>query len=195
MAPAAGRRGGPGPARRGRAPGLPARPGGQRHVRVQSRGCDRHRGTVPPRRRGQRTPRSSTTGGSRKSSATPAQTSRLLPARSPTPPASPNRPPPSPGPVATSPTPPSSSASPRAVTYSPATRPGRSRWPARRSRWPGRSAIRRSSPAACSPSARPSPRPTPNRPAPACARVSSSARRSAIKAPSTTSGPPGSHFS
>ncbi|MGH3338421.1 MAG: hypothetical protein ACRDPL_06285, partial [Propionibacteriaceae bacterium] len=42
--------------------------------------------------------------------------------------------------------------------------------------------------------ARPSPRPTPNRPAPTYARVSSSARRSAIKAPSTWSGPPGSHF-
>jgi predicted ATPase len=104
-------------------------------------------------------------------------------------------PPPSRGPVATSPTPPSSSASPRAVTCSSATRPGRSRWPARRSRWPGSSAIRRSSPAACSPSARPSPRPTPNRPAPTYARVSSSARRSAIKAPSTWSGPPGSHSS
>ncbi len=99
------------------------------------------------------------------------------------------------GPAATSPTPPSSSASPRAVTCLSATRPGRSRWPARRSRWPGRSAIRRSSPAACSPSARPSSRPTPNRPAPTYARVSSSARRSAIKAPSTWSGPPGSHFS
>ena len=35
---------------------------------------------------------------------------------------------------------------------------------------------------------RPSSRPTPNRPAPACARVSSSARRSAIKAPSTRLG-------
>ena len=112
----------------------------------------------------------------------------------PTPPASPNRPPPLRGPAATSPTPPSSSASPRAVTCLSATRPGRCRWPARRSRWPGRSAIRRSSPAACSPSARPSPRPTPNRPVPTYARVSSSARSSAIKAASTRSGPPGSHF-
>jgi hypothetical protein len=34
----------------------------------------------------------------------------------------------------------------------------------------------------------------PNRPGPTYARVSSSARRSPIKAPSTWSGPPGSHF-
>ena len=140
-------------------PGAAAHPGYPLALAVSARFAS-NRGDVTvteelcrARRRGQRTPAIPTTGGSRKSSATPAQTSRLLPARSPTPTASPNRPPPSPGPVATSPTPPSSSASPRAVICLSATRPGGSRWPARRSRWPGRSAIRRSSPAACSPSA------------------------------------------
>jgi predicted ATPase/class 3 adenylate cyclase len=54
----AGRRGGSGAARRGLAPRLSAGTGGERQVRVLSRGCDRHRGTVPPRRRGERTPRS-----------------------------------------------------------------------------------------------------------------------------------------
>ena len=39
-----------------RAPGLPARPGGQRRVRVHPRGCDRRRGTVPPGGRSQRAP-------------------------------------------------------------------------------------------------------------------------------------------
>ena len=140
-------------------PGAAAHPGYPLALAVSARfashraRCDRHRGTVPrapPRPTNAAIP---TTGGSRKSSATPAQTSRLLPARSPTPPASPSGPLVLRGPVATSPTPPSSSASPRAVTCLSVTRPGRSRWPARRSRWPGRSAIRRSSPAACSPSA------------------------------------------
>ena len=51
------------------------------------------------------------------------QTSRSLPARSPTPPASPNRPLVSRGPAATSPTPPSSSPSPWPITCSPVTRP------------------------------------------------------------------------
>ena len=80
-------------------PGAAAHPGYPLALAVSARfasdrgGCDRHRGTVPRRRRGQRAPSQSQTGGSRKSSATPAQTSRLLPARSPTPPASPNRPP------------------------------------------------------------------------------------------------------
>jgi len=132
-------------------------------------------------------------GGSRKSSATPAETSRFyrrVRRRQPPrrtgrrhrpdrwrprrrlPPARPHR---------------------ERLRTRPATRPGRSRWPARRLHWPGRSAIRRSSPAACSPSAGPSPTLTPTTLVPVCARASSSAQRSAIKAPSM-SGPPGSHF-
>ena len=58
LPPAARRRGGSGAARRNQAPGLLARPGGQRRVRLQSRGCERRRGAVPPRGRGQRAPRS-----------------------------------------------------------------------------------------------------------------------------------------
>ena len=151
--PCAGRRGGPGAARRGRAPGLPARPGGQRQVRGRSRGCDRHRGTVPRRRRGQRAPASPRLAGRGSHLRRPLnhrgycrrvrrrrpphrtgrryRPDRWRPRRH-LPPARP---------------------SPRAVTCLSATRPGRSRWPARRSRWPGRSAIRRSSPQACSSSA------------------------------------------
>jgi predicted ATPase/class 3 adenylate cyclase len=135
------------------------------------------------------------TGGSRKLSAPPAQTPRLLPARSPTPAVSPNAPLVSRGPAATSPTPLSSSPSPRGVTCWSATRPERYRWRARRSPWPARSAPRPWSRPVCSPWARPSPAPTPARPAPAWAKAASSAPRSAIRAPSTTSGPPGSRFS
>ncbi len=97
--------------------------------------------------------------------------------------------------AATSPTPPSSSPSPRPITCSPVTRPRPSRWPGKRSRWPARSAPRPWSRPACSPWARPSPTPTPARPAPACAKAASSAPRSAIRAPSTSSGRPRSRFS
>jgi predicted ATPase/class 3 adenylate cyclase len=82
------------------------------------------------------------TGGSRRRSASPAITSRLLPARSLRPPGSPNRPPASPGPAATSPTPPSSSPSPWPITRWPVTRPRRPRKRTRRSCWPARPAPR-----------------------------------------------------
>ena len=95
-------------------------------------------------------------------------------------------------PAATSPTPPSSSPSPRSITGSPVTRPQRSRWPARHSRWPARPEPRPSSRPACSPWPRRSPRPTPARPAPTCAKAASSARHSATRTPSTSSGRPGS---
>ena len=168
---AAGRRSGPGAARRGRAPGLPARPGGQRRVRVRSRGCDRRRGAVPPGGRRQRAPGHPGLAGRGDHLRRPLRTSRSLPARSPTPPASPNRPPVSRGPAATSPTPPSSSPSPWLITCSPVTRPRRSRWRARHSRWPARSAPRPSSRPACSPWARPSPSTDPGQ-ARACLRES-----------------------
>src|SRR5262245_23579895 len=113
------------------------------------------------------------TGGSRRPSAPPARTSRTLLARSPTPPASPNRPPVWRGPAATPPTPPSSSLSPRAITSSPVTRLERSRWRTKRSHWPARLEPRPWSRPACSPWARASPRPPPNRPVPACAKAAS----------------------
>src|SRR5215203_5238556 len=67
--------------------------------------------------------------------------------------------------------PPFSSASLRSLTCSSLTRPGRSRWPAKHSRSLARSAPRPSSPAPCSPSARPSPRLTPTALVPACAKA------------------------
>jgi hypothetical protein len=68
--------------------------------------------------------------------------------------------------------------------------PQRSRWPARHSL--ARQAGRPSSRPACSPWPRRSPKPTPARPAPTCAKAASSARHSATRTPSTSSGRPGS---
>ncbi len=135
------------------------------------------------------------TGESRRPSAQHAQTSRLLQAPSQTPPACPNRRPVSRGPAAISPTRPFSSPSPRAFSYSSVTRQGRFRWHGKRSRWPARSAPPPASRRACSPSAWPSPRPTPIRPVPASAKAANSASRSAMRASWTTSGLSGSRFS
>jgi predicted ATPase/class 3 adenylate cyclase len=135
------------------------------------------------------------TGESRRPSAQHAQTSRLLQAPSQTPPAYPKRRPVSRGPEAISPTRPFSSPSPRAFSYSSATRQGRFRWRGKRSRWPARSAPPPASRRACSPSAWPSPRPTPIRHVPASAKAANSASRSAMRASWTTYGLSGSCFS
>jgi hypothetical protein len=111
-------RGGPRVAGRGRTRGLPARPRGQRRLRVHPRGCDRHRGAMPPGGRGQRAPRQPGLAGRGDYLRRPIKHRIHTRARSQTPPASPNRPPTSREPEATSPTPPSSSASPRAATSS-----------------------------------------------------------------------------
>ena len=80
---------------------------------------------MPPGGRSQRAPGHPGLAGRGDHLRRPLRTSRLPPARSPTPPASPNRPLVSRGPAATSPTPPSSSPSPWPITCSPVTRPGR----------------------------------------------------------------------
>ena len=183
---AAGGRSGPRAARRGRAPALPARPGGQRSVRVQSRGCDRRRGAVPPA--ADASARRDTPDWRVEEAVCAARrTSRPPAVRSPMLPAWPNRPQASPGPAATSPTPPLSSPPPQPVTCSPVTRPGRpagqrstrTRPPDRR---PG---PHRDRPARRGPGRR---RHRPGQARAACARASSSARRSATRRPATCVG-------
>ena len=90
----AGRRSGPGAARRGRAPGLPARPGGQRRVRRPVRadvaGAEE---LCPPGGRSQRASRYPGLAGRGDHLRRPRKHRDHSAARSPTPPASPNRPP------------------------------------------------------------------------------------------------------
>ena len=125
-----------------RAPGLPARPRGQRRVRLHPRGCGRRRGAVPPGGRSQRAPGHPGLAGRGdhlrrplkhrgyhrrvRRRRPPRRTGRWHRA----------------GAAATSPTPPSSSPSPWPITCSSVMTPGPSGWRTRHSRWPARSAPR-----------------------------------------------------